>query len=128
MLGHYEPHGAEEVGEEQNEDYQAKHLEALDNEYLLHDLWIVNPLVVEMITLLCHYLHELFPVSLAHQGCELLQVHQDHDVFQAEQAEQEYQAELVFIELAFVAVVNRPSQARHQVKEESTSDVVLCNP
>ena len=45
LLGQYEPHGAKEVREDQDEDDEAAHLEALDEENLLHDLVVVDSLV-----------------------------------------------------------------------------------
>ena len=97
MLRDQKPERAQQVRQEENKNDQTEYLEALNAEYLSHDLVVVDCAVVALGTIAVDQFDEFVPVSFSNQICEVLQVKQDRDIVHPAKAQQVYKTDLVLI-------------------------------
>ena len=104
-------------------------MEALDDEYLLHDFVVIFRLVLKLLKFsdIFELFDQIVSEAMPDHLCELLEVHEDEDLGETEESKHINQGCIFWLQDTLHGTDQWPSKDSQQVKDESASHVVHHN-
>ena len=101
-------------------------MEALDDEYLLHDFVVIFRLVLKLLKFsdIFELFDQIVSEAMPDHLCELLEVHEDEDLGETEESKHINQGCIFWLQDTLHGTDQWPSKDSQQVKDESTPHVV----